>query len=377
MYIYMSKEKHFWVVCVLWWWNACHLLLFKFPNRLILLKLCLFSPRDCKALIFASMEKHKCKLCSRRFSSGRALGGHMRSHLATLPIPPKTPQHSDRTDPVSSSSSSSSSEEEEEGEEQRSEGEEKALAYGLRENPKRSFRLADPEFSFAVDAGSVVQDRESETESRNPTRRRSKRAWKLGVPNQGLDLKKPKLGKSETTESPTELEPVSSVSNTWPEEDIAMCLVMLSRDTWTRSDEDQDIKDEEERSVDETCKKVFSSFEASPVEKVVNKASKKKIKACFEDESNPENGGNVKIYECPFCSRVFRSGQALGGHKRSHLLNNSTTTTAAAAAAASANSEKFQNGVIDLNLPAPPEDYAFSQHSAVSYAEFIANTIKC
>ncbi|RVW50515.1 Zinc finger protein ZAT4 [Vitis vinifera] len=304
------------------------------------------------------MEKHKCKLCSRRFSSGRALGGHMRSHLATLPIPPKTPQHSDRTDPVSSSSSSSSSEEEEEGEEQRSEGEEKALAYGLRENPKRSFRLADPEFSFAVDAGSVVQDRESETESRNPTRRRSKRAWKLGVPNQGLDLKKPKLGKSETTESPTEPEPVSSVSNTWPEEDIAMCLVMLSRDTWTRSDEDQDIKDEEERSVDETCKKVFSSFEASPVEKVVNKASKKKIKACFEDESNPENG-------------------ALGGHKRSHLLNNSTTTTAAAAAAASANSEKFQNGVIDLNLPAPPEDYAFSQHSAVSYAEFIANTIKC
>lgn len=37
------------------------------------------------------------------------------------------------------------------------EGEEKALFYGYRENRKRSFRLADPEFSFAVDAGYVVQ----------------------------------------------------------------------------------------------------------------------------------------------------------------------------------------------------------------------------
>ena len=305
----------------------------------------------------------------------------MRSHLATLPIPPKTPQHSDRTDPLSFSSfsSSSSGEEDDEEEEERSDEEEKALVYGLRENPKRSFRLADPEFSFAVDAGSVVQDRESETESRNPTRRRSKRAWKLGfVPNQGLDSKKPKLGKSETTESPVEPEPVSSVSDTWPEEDIAMCLVMLSRDTWTRSNEDQDIKYEEERSVDETCKKVSlsPSLEASPVERAVNKTNRKKIKPSFEDESNTENGGNVKIYECPFCSRVFRSGQALGGHKRSHLLNNSTTTTTASAAAA-ASSEKFQNGVIDLNLPAPPEDFTFSQHSAVSYAEFMGNTIKC
>ena len=63
---------------------------------------------------------------------------------------------------------------------------------------------------------------------------------------------------------------MSSISDTLLEEDIAMCLVMLSRDTWTKSDEDQDIK-YEERSVDETCKKVSPSFQAFPIEKAENK----------------------------------------------------------------------------------------------------------
>ena len=35
-------------------------------------------------------------------------------------------------------------------------------------------------------------------------------------------------------------------------------------------------------------------------------------------------------------------------------------------------------GVIDLNLLAPPEDFAFNKDSTVSYAEFMmGNTIKC
>ncbi|CAL5362374.1 unnamed protein product [Camellia sinensis] len=100
------------------------------------------------------------------FANGRALGGHMRSHLANLPIPPKTQKPQQLSEPTESASSLSSSSEEEQ---LREGSEEKALVYGLRENPKRSFRLVDPKF---LDGGSVVQDRESETESsRNPTRR--------------------------------------------------------------------------------------------------------------------------------------------------------------------------------------------------------------
>jgi hypothetical protein len=283
----------------------------------------------------------------------------MKAHLATLPLPPKPQQLADRTESASSSSSSSGEEE------SNGEAEEKALVYGLRENPKKSFRLADPEFSFAVDAGSVVQDRESETESKNPTRRRSKRNRKPGVAEiQSPNL--PKLRKPSLSDSP---EAMSSVSDTSPEEDVAMCLMMLSRDSRMRNngEQDQEQGKEVERSVKikepeeqgeikirrvrgkhrcEKCRKTFRSYQALGSHKTI----------CYRDEAGHE--GNERIFECPFCDKVFGSGQALGGHKRSHLLGSSATAAAAAAAAAS--SLKFEISVIDLNLPAPAEEDDFS-----------------
>ena len=354
------------------------------------------------------MEKHKCKLCFRSFSNGRALGGHMRSHMLNLPIPPKQEQPSQIGDDETESASSSSSSEEE--------GEDKGLGYELRENPKKSIRLADPEFSFAVDAASVVlQDRESETESsKNPTRRRSKRNRKLGLadPPRFHEQKKIKLDKLSKTESWADPEPVSSISDATTEEDVAFCLMMLSRDKWIEEQENQERRhdeedeeeaeaeaEEEERFVDETddsdelklfktrargkykcetCNKVFRSYQALGG----HRASHKKIKACApikEVEFEPENASNpcladAKIHECPVCFRKFTSGQALGGHKRSHISGS------AAAAAAPAPpppprkaSSKVGDSMIDLNLPAPIEDDDISQieHSAVSDAEFV------
>uniref|UniRef100_A0A2N9GHN8 C2H2-type domain-containing protein n=1 Tax=Fagus sylvatica TaxID=28930 RepID=A0A2N9GHN8_FAGSY len=318
------------------------------------------------------MERHKCKLCSRTFANGRALGGHMKAHLATLPLPPKPQQLGERTESASSSSSSSGEEQEEEKIQR--EAEEKALVYGLRENPKRSFRVADPEFSFAVDAGSVVQDRESETESKNPTRRRSKRNRKPCLTesqsqSQNFELKKSKLRNSSFAESPPEPEPVSSVSDTSPEEDVAMCLMMLSRDIWMRNDEEhhQERGKEVERSIKikvkesevveeikikkvrgkhrcEKCRKTFRSYQALGSHKTI----------CYRDEGSD---ANARIFECPFCDKVFGSGQALGGHKRSHLLGSSTNV---AAATDFASALKLENNVIDLNLPAPVEEDVFS-----------------
>lgn len=327
------------------------------------------------------MERHKCKLCSRTFANGRALGGHMKAHLATLPLPPKPQQlvtAEPTTESASSSFSSSSGEEQEEQQRQR-EAEEKALVYGLRENPKKSFRLADPEFSFAVDAGSVVQDRESETESKNPTRRRSKRNRKPFITeghlsqsqsqSQSFELKKPKLANPSLVESPTEPEPVSSVSDTSPEEDVAMCLMMLSRDIWMKNDEEEHQQQgkEVQRSVKtkvkepeeveeikikkvrgkhrcEKCSKTFRSFQALGSHKTI----------CYRDEQG--NDANGRIFECPYCDKVFGSGQALGGHKRSHLLGSSTTT----AHLVVSTTLKVETNVIDLNLPAPVEEDDFS-----------------
>ncbi|XP_052194264.1 zinc finger protein ZAT9 [Diospyros lotus] len=321
------------------------------------------------------MERHKCKLCLKSFANGRALGGHMRSHMMNLYLPQEQEEpfhgggHEESESAASSSSSSSSSSDEEKD----------LLGYGLRENPKKSVRLVDPEFSFV---GSVVlQDRESETEScKNPIRRRSKRIRRsrVSVP----ELKRPKSCWPEP-------EPGSSISGTTTEEDVAYCLMMLSRDKWKDRPEPGEELDQTDDELDElnkptkqrprgkykcdTCHKFFRSYQALGG----HRASHKKAGASIN------NGGGVgvtnvesvnagfpeeKIHECPVCFRVFSSGQALGGHKRSHVTGSSSLNPSTTAKPPS----KFGETLIDLNLPAPVDDDEFS---AVSDAELL-NPIK-
>ncbi|XP_019156008.1 PREDICTED: zinc finger protein ZAT1-like [Ipomoea nil] len=47
-----------------------------------------------------AMEKQKCKLCWKEFANGKALGGHMRSHFAPLPMTPPQKQDSGGVDPT-------------------------------------------------------------------------------------------------------------------------------------------------------------------------------------------------------------------------------------------------------------------------------------
>ncbi|KAK3018174.1 hypothetical protein RJ639_002792 [Escallonia herrerae] len=319
----------------------------------------------------------------------------MRSHMLNLCVPPKAEQPASQLGEPSTESASSSSEEEEGNEDKG------LLCYELRENPKKSIRLADQEFS-TVDGGSVIlQDRESETESsKNPTRRRSKRIRKSGVSNHHQCNK---LSKTTESLSWVEPEPVSSISDTTPEEDVAYCLMMLSRDNWMREtnnelgetdkyhvdegvnfespdDSDEEIKVCKNRVRAkyrcETCNRVFRSYQALGG----HRASHKKIKlnhssSAVEAETN-EGKVEEKIHECPVCYRVFSSGQALGGHKRSHVTGPSaisTTITTSPAQVQTKPSNRHGENLIDLNLPAPMDDdgYSHFELSAVSDAEFV------
>jgi len=58
-----------------------------------------------------------------------------------------------------------------------------------------------------------------------------------------------------------------------------------------------------------------------------------------------------KAHECPICNKIFRSGQALGGHKRSHFIGGSEENTLVIRPGAPA--APF---LIDLNLPAPVDE---------------------
>ncbi|CAN1258944.1 Zinc finger protein ZAT9 [Linum perenne] len=183
---------------------------------------------------------------------------------------------------------------------------------------------ADPEFSFSA-AAAVVQDRESETESRNPTRRRSKRTRK---PGEGV------------LQGWASDSPVSSVSDASPaDEDVAMCLVMLSRDVNWRSQKKKkrrfnNVVDFEEAKEEEEEEEEVHGLITTDVEE--------------------------KIFQCPYCFKVFGSGQALGGHKRSHLSGTGTSSAATRVdppllPRSTDRSEKTCS-LWDLNLPAAEEE---------------------
>ncbi|KAI3807423.1 hypothetical protein L1987_23350 [Smallanthus sonchifolius] len=192
----------------------------------------------------------------------------------------------------------------------------------------------------------------------------------------------------------------SVVSDIYDEQEaeIAMCLIMLSRDEGKWDKKMKKLKktskfdDQNKRKFEcATCNKSFHSYQALGG----HKASHKKLKGCSDlksidkdaiksepmldqhhmingscektsdDHQSPSSlnlGGSLKntkvvgAHECSICSRIFSSGQALGGHKRSHLI-----------AEAKLNQQNLNlieksdkpvhdiRGLLDLNMP--PDDY--------------------
>ncbi|KAM7272928.1 hypothetical protein ACFE04_027592 [Oxalis oulophora] len=293
------------------------------------------------------MATHKCKLCTRSFPNGRALGGHMKAHLATLPLPAARNKSHQVFQSSASTSSSSSSED-------NNNNKTGSTTYVLRENPKRSLKFSDPDDHHHYDhlsIGSViVQDRESETESKSKStvnkKHRSNRNWKL---------ENKKLKSSDFDESPSK--PMSSVSDN-SEEDVAICLMMLSRDIWVHPKPPSTAEVTVSININskvkgkikcDNCKKMFRSTQAL--------GSHKRV--CLKNHdvavmTRGHDAGDESIFECPFCDKVFGSGQALGGHKRSHLILPSSI------AIANCSDLSKKNNLIDLNLPAPLEDDEFS-----------------
>ncbi|KAF8728071.1 hypothetical protein HU200_018648 [Digitaria exilis] len=357
------------------------------------------------------MDRHTCKLCFRRFHNGRALGGHMRSHVMAAAAtaaysPPPTPPslQLQQSPPLSLASTSST-----EMDEKPAQPIPLASSSLLREGSKKrfiGFVGGAPEFSGGGaapggESSAVVQDGESDTESSSPrfavSRRRSKRARRRRCAQPTSSLEAAPVG-------PDPEQPASSVSDATPEEDVAMSLVMLSRDSWTRPsrsghehhwapasseteennhDLDHDVARPPRSSSRHqcgACKKVFRSYQALGG----HRASVKKGKGgCVPPPLLPlppatpqskarrrgENAPAV-IHECPFCFRVFESGQALGGHKRTHMPYTGVSAQLAPSTPAKCGDS---SGSIDLNVPAAAVDDDF-ELSAVYDAEFGCST---
>lgn len=82
------------------------------------------------------------------------------------------------------------------------------------------------------------------------------------------------------------------------------------------------------------------------------------------DSPSPYYGSNAaksRVHECSICGAEFSSGQALGGHKRRHRA----AMAAAGESVVPPESKKQRSSALslDLNLPAPEEDYPSSPRS--------------
>ncbi|KAK9063637.1 hypothetical protein SSX86_017508 [Deinandra increscens subsp. villosa] len=434
-----------------------------------------------------------CKLCDKKFQSGKSLGGHMRSHVVAAAAA-NSVESDDKFEPSGKDNGNSNS-------------------YGLRENPKKSWRasssstlpfptekickqcgkgfqslkalcghmafhsekdrgLKDYDYSWTSEnldvedklIGDSCSDTE-ENELQDPifvTRSKSRRYKKLVVKPSSLSLTNTNSTNSNYNYGSSS---VSEIDEIEPEE-VAMCLMMLSKDSanWggvnsvvESSDNDsveletklfsvemknnrkewnlvknnaesfpfensnsghyrngikkvesdisvegllnyRDLSYEEKQEIRRNlfrefgydnslnkrirddndsykkrnkyeclnCNKTFSSFQGLGGHRPCHKKNNafnaggnssvgelaRNQKAKFEKKMRPKKN---KGHECPICFRMFKSGQALGGHKRSHFINGSEDRIDHMAAMEQVSEEAYTD-MIDLNLPAPEEE---------------------
>ncbi|KAF5183216.1 Zinc finger protein zat9 [Thalictrum thalictroides] len=197
-------------------------------------------------------QKHVCKFCKKQFPCGRSLGGHMRTHMRNTPSEKK-----DKLEKQKASSSSIN------GESSRNNNTNYLVefdagghvGYGLRENPKKTWRLSDSiddtlkqekfckecgkgfqswkalfghmrchsereRVSGSLEDDSWIMDSQSDTETAAPRRR--KRSTRTRYKNTTTVTVSSSISFANTSSSASEIEQ--------EQEEVAMCLMMLSRD---------------------------------------------------------------------------------------------------------------------------------------------------
>lgn len=115
-------------------------------------------------------------------------------------------------------------------------------------------------------------------------------------------------------------------------------------------DSTTDVESDEENSSESDSFPAAKSHNSKAVNrKKLSSSNKGKKKKKLKSKKSKE-------YECPICYKIFRSGQALGGHKRSHFVGGSEENTFVIKQAAAAAVAVAVPCLIDLNLPAPVDE---------------------
>lgn len=104
-------------------------------------------------------------------------------------------------------------------------------------------------------------------------------------------------------------------------------------------------------SIDDESNENSSETESFPAPRSHHKSKALNGKKCTTNAKKKKlkPSKKSKDHECPICYKIFKSGQALGGHKRSHFIGGSEENTVLI-------KQVVPNFLIDLNLPAPVDE---------------------
>ncbi|GLJ32020.1 hypothetical protein SUGI_0644930 [Cryptomeria japonica] len=303
---------------------------------------------------------HMCKICKKKFVSGRAFGGHMRIHgpVAMAAAAESNERKRSRAVPevrardvCEEKWGEEEEREEEEVEDEEEEGE--SDGYELRRHPRPSWRFAERDYSFLSGHGfdskaatflrksrsckvcgkefwswkslldhmkchdkwegdeqEEYSESGSESEDNEHPRENSS---KFEGCMKGKRSKRPR--NTATAASPIR-PPQSNSNSVSEEEDMAICLVMLASGVDTCSQKLKTGSAEEESANSGSggyySKMVFSS---EPKRNPKPKRLDNGVAEAFDDEGKKLNGSK---YACTTCNKIFHSYQALGGHRASH-----------------------------------------------------------
>ncbi|KDP31317.1 hypothetical protein JCGZ_11693 [Jatropha curcas] len=377
--------------------------------------------------------KHVCKFCGKSFSCGRSLGGHMRSHMINdisaqadgtkltkkkLPSLPTNNDNNNNNNNGANYSNTISIE---------TSGYGYGYGYGLRENPKKTWRIADhsseDNSSSLVDKSckdcgkifhswkalcghmkchslekekvlnnnsmeeeqqlqdsstsannqkQLVMDSQSDNETTTAAPNRRKRSKRRTIRYMGTtNSSSLSFANNTATTTNNNNNASSSVSEIEQEqEEVAMCLIMLSRDVgqWgvlnsvsadssdnnsvsfetnknnlVTSNPTETVKVESRKTEysvsrisrkgfiknDDTTKKPNHDYDECKFELGKNLSKETEMvskKRKFADSFDPElkseylknSDRSSSRFECTTCNKVFHSYQALGGHRASH-----------------------------------------------------------
>ncbi|CAI8600420.1 unnamed protein product [Vicia faba] len=238
-----------------------------------------------------------CGICDKWFSSGKAIGGHMRSHYVKLPIPPKLETNNQVQDDSANSTQHPI---------------QSAPSLSCYPKEKHTENSGSMKRNLSAISASSTRENKSESYPQTPTHKRSK---SLQEQDAAADTK----SLSEQTSPISETKIPRGAWIVWDfyefaqqkEEAKAQKIKeineMKAEDSGSRRGELLAEADSQTRFKCERCGKVLRSFQALGGHKA----------HCRNDKDG--DFIDQKPFQCPYCNRFFKSAQALGGHRRVHF----------------------------------------------------------